>query len=119
VAAGVNIVNDGEISKHGLFIGYIRDRMTGFEELSVPASEYRPRNAGVFGRDSRDFRGFYAAGLGGFPVRRLVVPGQGDMLHFVGYSTKSSSAMIAKTLFSGRLHAPRTRLLSTLGVSRP
>ena len=77
VAVGVDIVNDGEISKRGLFIGYIRDRMTGFEELSVPASEYRPRNAGVFGRDNRDFPGFYAAGLGGFPVRRLVVPGQG------------------------------------------
>ena len=30
-AAGVDIVNDGEISKRGLFTGYIRDRMTGFE----------------------------------------------------------------------------------------
>ena len=77
VAAGVDIVNDGEVSKHGLFIGYIRDRMSGFEERTAPASEFRPRNAGVTGRDSRDFPGFYAAGLGGFPVRRLVVPGQG------------------------------------------
>jgi 5-methyltetrahydropteroyltriglutamate--homocysteine methyltransferase len=77
VAAGVDIVNDGEVSKRGLFIGYIRDRMTGFGERTVPADEFRPRNAGVTGRDSRDFPGFYAAGLGGFPVRRLVVPGQG------------------------------------------
>ena len=77
VAAGIDIVNDGEVSKRGLFIGYIRDRMSGFEETAVPASEFRPRNAGVTGRDSRDFPGFYAAGLGGFPVRRLVVPGQG------------------------------------------
>ncbi len=77
VAAGVDIVNDGEVSKRGLFIGYIRDRMSGFEERTVPASEFRPRNAGVTGRDSRDFPGFYAAGLGGFPGRRLVVPGQG------------------------------------------
>ena len=69
VAAGVDIVNDGEISKRGLFIGYIRDRMSGFEERTVPAGEYPPRNAGVTGRDSRDFPGFYAAGFGGFPVR--------------------------------------------------
>ena len=25
----------------------------------------------------KDFPGFYAAGLGGFPIRRLVIPGQG------------------------------------------
>src|ERR1700743_2766883 len=77
VRVGVDIVNDGEISKRGLFIGYIRDRMSGFAERSVPAEEFRPRNAGVFGRDSRDFPAFYAAGLGGFPVRSLVIPGQG------------------------------------------
>ena len=40
-AAGVDIVNDGEISKRGLFIGYIRDRMTGFE-AEVPAGTARP-----------------------------------------------------------------------------
>jgi 5-methyltetrahydropteroyltriglutamate--homocysteine methyltransferase len=78
VAAGVDIVNDGEISKRGLFIGYIRDRMTGYEERTVPAREYRPRNAGVTGRDSRDFPGFYAAGFGGFPGRRLTRPAQDD-----------------------------------------
>jgi 5-methyltetrahydropteroyltriglutamate--homocysteine methyltransferase len=46
VAAGLDIVNDGEIAKRGLFIGYIRDRMAGFAEVSVPAGEFRPRNAG-------------------------------------------------------------------------
>jgi 5-methyltetrahydropteroyltriglutamate--homocysteine methyltransferase len=80
VAAGVDIVNDGEVSKRGLFIGYIRDRMSGFEEKTVPAGEFRPRNAGVTGRDSRDFPGFYAAGFGGFPVRTpalpVAIPGQ-------------------------------------------
>jgi 5-methyltetrahydropteroyltriglutamate--homocysteine methyltransferase len=74
VAAGVDIVGDGEISKHGLFIGYIRDRMSGFEEVAVPAAEFRPPNAGVFGRDQRDFPGFYAAGHGGFPGRRMTRP---------------------------------------------
>jgi 5-methyltetrahydropteroyltriglutamate--homocysteine methyltransferase len=71
VAAGVDIVNDGEISKRGLFLGYIRDRMTGFTEVKVPVREFRPRNAGVFGRDRRDFPGFYAAGHGGFPGQRF------------------------------------------------
>jgi 5-methyltetrahydropteroyltriglutamate--homocysteine methyltransferase len=77
VAAGVDIVNDGEISKRGLFIGYIRDRMSGFTERTVPASEFQARNAGVFGRDRRDFPGFYAAGNGGFPGHRLDIPGEG------------------------------------------
>jgi 5-methyltetrahydropteroyltriglutamate--homocysteine methyltransferase len=76
VAAGIDIVNDGEISKRGLFIGYIRDRMSGFEERTVPAAEFRPRNAGVFGRDKRDFPGFYATGHGGFPGRPPALPGQ-------------------------------------------
>jgi 5-methyltetrahydropteroyltriglutamate--homocysteine methyltransferase len=66
VAAGVDVVNDGEISKRGLFTGYIRDRMTGFEQRTLEPGENRPPNAGVTGRDRRDFPGFYAAGLGGF-----------------------------------------------------
>jgi 5-methyltetrahydropteroyltriglutamate--homocysteine methyltransferase len=68
-ASGVDVVNDGEISKRGLFIGYIRDRMAGFEEVTVEPGQLRPRNAGVTGRDRRDFPGFYAAGLGGFGGR--------------------------------------------------
>lgn len=51
--------------------------MTGFAERTVPSAEFRPRTAGVFGRDSRDFPGFYAAGSGGFPVRRVAAPGRG------------------------------------------
>ena len=69
VAAGIDVVNDGEISKRGLFIGYIRDRMAGFEEIPVRPGQFRPGNAGVTGRDRRDFPGFYAAGLGGFGGR--------------------------------------------------
>ncbi|SRR5216683_2325408 len=66
VAVGVDVVNDGEISKRGLFIGYVRDRMTGFEERSFAAGQYSPPSAGVNGRDRRGFPGFHAAGLGGF-----------------------------------------------------
>ena len=65
-AAGIDVLNDGEISKRGLFTGYVRDRMAGFEEVTFAPGESRPPNAGVTGRDRRDFPGFYAAGLGGF-----------------------------------------------------
>jgi len=64
-AAGLDVVNDGEISKRGLFTGYIRDRMSGFEQRQAKPG-LQPANAGVTGRDRRDFPGFYAAGLGGF-----------------------------------------------------
>jgi 5-methyltetrahydropteroyltriglutamate--homocysteine methyltransferase len=50
VAAGVDIVNDGEISKRGLFTGYTRDRMSGFAEESERLREHPPANAGVTGR---------------------------------------------------------------------
>jgi 5-methyltetrahydropteroyltriglutamate--homocysteine methyltransferase len=80
VAAGVDVVNDGEISKRGLFTGYIRDRMTGFEQLVVTPGEYEPLNAGVTGRDRRDFPGFYAAGLGGFGARPAALAQQ-DAAH--------------------------------------
>ena len=69
VAAGVDVVNDGEISKRGIFIGYLRDRMAGFEAVPVKPGQFGAQNAGVTGRDRRDFPGFYAAGLGGFGGR--------------------------------------------------
>ena len=79
VAAGVDIVNDGEISKRGLFIGYIRDRMTGFSRVAVPTAEFRPRHAPVWGRDLRDFPGFYAEGHGGFgSLSRAAEPYAGE-----------------------------------------
>jgi len=81
-AAGLDVVNDGEISKRGLFIGYIRDRMAGFEEAAVEPGRSRPRNAGVTGRDRRDFPGFYAAGLGGFGGRPAATA-QSDAAHSV------------------------------------
>jgi len=79
-AAGIDVVNDGEISKRGLFIGYIRDRMAGFEEAAVEPGRSRPPNAGVTGRDRRDFPGFYAAGLGGFGGRPAATA-QSDAAH--------------------------------------
>jgi 5-methyltetrahydropteroyltriglutamate--homocysteine methyltransferase len=60
----IDVVNDGEFSKRGGFLGYVRERMTGFEER--PELAKQARDAGVTGRDQRDFPGFYAAGLGMF-----------------------------------------------------
>ena len=74
VSAGVDIVNDGEVCKRGLFIGYVRDRMAGFEARSFPAGTYQPPDAGVTGRDRRDFPGFFAAGLGGFRFGAAAAP---------------------------------------------
>jgi 5-methyltetrahydropteroyltriglutamate--homocysteine methyltransferase len=74
VSAGVDVVNDGEISKRGLFIGYVRDRMAGFEDRRFPPGAYTPPDAGVQGRDRRDFPGFFAAGLGGFQFGAAVTP---------------------------------------------
>jgi 5-methyltetrahydropteroyltriglutamate--homocysteine methyltransferase len=74
VSAGVDVVNDGEISKRGLFIGYIRDRMAGFEGRRFPPGAYTPPDAGVQGRDRRDFPGFFATGLGGFQFGAAVTP---------------------------------------------
>src|ERR1700759_2692186 len=74
VTAGVDVVNDGEISKRGLFIGYIRDRMGGVEARRFPPGAYTPPNAGAQGRDHRDFPGFFAAGLGGFQFGAAVTP---------------------------------------------
>jgi 5-methyltetrahydropteroyltriglutamate--homocysteine methyltransferase len=61
---GIDVVNDGEFSKRGGFLGYVRERMTGFEARPDLAGQHR--DAGVIGRDKRDFPGFYAAGLGMF-----------------------------------------------------
>jgi len=74
VSAGVDIVNDGEVSKRGLFIGYVRDRMAGLQARSFPAGTYQPPDAGVTGRDRRDFPGFFAAGLGGFRFGAAAAP---------------------------------------------
>ncbi|MBO0747042.1 MAG: cobalamin-independent methionine synthase II family protein [Acidimicrobiaceae bacterium] len=70
---GIDIVNDGEIPKRGSFLSYMRTRITGFEARPELAKLHR--DAGVTGRDRRDFPGFYAAGLGMFnPGRRPANP---------------------------------------------
>jgi 5-methyltetrahydropteroyltriglutamate--homocysteine methyltransferase len=62
VERGLDVVNDGEISKVGGFSGYIRERMSGIEQH--PWRGERPRRAPVNGRDRRDFPLFYESGRG-------------------------------------------------------
>ena len=71
---GIDVVNDGELSKRGGFSGYARERLGGLEQKPVTGG---PMN--VSGRDARDFPGFYAAGLGGFGPRRARIPGSATM----------------------------------------
>jgi 5-methyltetrahydropteroyltriglutamate--homocysteine methyltransferase len=71
VACGVDIVNDGEISKRAGFSSYAKERLGGFEErLSDDARMLR----NVTARDRLQFPGTFAKGLGGFnrPTSKLV-----------------------------------------------
>jgi 5-methyltetrahydropteroyltriglutamate--homocysteine methyltransferase len=61
VEAGIDVINDGELSKAAGFSSYMRERMTGIEQYELqPGESARTPNK----RDQRDFPGFYAAGLG-------------------------------------------------------
>lgn len=62
VERGIDVANDGEISKVGGFSGYIRERMHGIEHH--PWSREAPTRAPVNGRDRRDFPLFYQSGRG-------------------------------------------------------
>src|SRR5580700_9759079 len=56
VASGIDIVNDGELSKFN-FTDYVRDRIAGYEER---ANSGRRRLA-IIARDERKFAGYFAA----------------------------------------------------------
>ncbi|HEX6511798.1 MAG TPA: cobalamin-independent methionine synthase II family protein [Chloroflexota bacterium] len=64
---GIDIVNDGELSKIGGFSNYAGERLSGLQQRT---SDIPPMN--VSGRDRLDFPGFYAAGLGGFGAARRI-----------------------------------------------
>ena len=64
IETGIDIVNDGELSKSN-FTNYIRDRLSGLEERHFePGEGPPPRN--ISERDRHDFPKYYAAGFGGF-----------------------------------------------------
>jgi 5-methyltetrahydropteroyltriglutamate--homocysteine methyltransferase len=64
---GIDVVNDGELSKIGGFSNYVQDRLGGLEQRT---SDLPPMN--VSARDRLEFPGFYAAGLGGFGASRRI-----------------------------------------------
>jgi 5-methyltetrahydropteroyltriglutamate--homocysteine methyltransferase len=71
VACGVDIVNDGEISKRAGFSSYAKERLSGFvERPEVDARNLR----NVTARDRQLFPGTFAKGIGGFnrPTPQLV-----------------------------------------------
>jgi len=62
---GIDVLNDGELSKRGGFSGYVKHRLAGIEERPYRAGESPPPHD-VTARDRRDFPGAFAAGVGPF-----------------------------------------------------
>jgi 5-methyltetrahydropteroyltriglutamate--homocysteine methyltransferase len=67
VAVGIDIVNDGELSKSN-FTNYVRDRLGGTAPTNSTAGQLPPRN--INARDLREFPEFFASGGGGFGRNR-------------------------------------------------
>src|SRR5216683_2085234 len=67
VDVGIDIVNDGELSKSN-FTNYVRDRLGGIAPADSTASRLPPRN--INARDLREFPEFFASGGGGFGRNR-------------------------------------------------
>lgn len=67
VAAGVDVVNDGEQSKSS-YATYVKDRLTGFERVDNPAGAWR------LPRDIADFPGYDSARRQGSGVATAVRP---------------------------------------------
>lgn len=68
VDVGIDIVNDGELSKSN-FTNYVRDRLGGIQAADeVQSRELPPRN--INARDAREFPQFFASGGGGFGRNR-------------------------------------------------
>jgi len=67
VEVGIDIVNDGELSKSN-FTNYVRDRLAGISPADSTAAQLPPRN--INARDLREFPEFFATGGGGFGRNR-------------------------------------------------
>ena len=58
---GIDFVSDGEFGKTQTWAWYIRDRLGGFEERPMPASDLvGPKDPSRLGEDRRLFADFYA-----------------------------------------------------------
>src|SRR5437762_13572452 len=67
VDAGIDIVNDGELSKSN-FTNYVRDRLGGIAPADSNAGELPPRN--INARDLREFPESFGSACGGFAPNR-------------------------------------------------
>src|SRR5919202_110837 len=74
VEVGIDIVNDGELSKSN-FTNYVRDRLGGIEPADSTASQLPPRN--INARDLREFPEFFATGGGGRRREPHLIPQAG------------------------------------------
>src|SRR6266571_3014653 len=70
VEVGIDIVNDGELSKSN-FTNYVRDRLGGIAPAESRGS-LPPRN--INARDLREFPEFFRSGGGGFGRNRSGAP---------------------------------------------
>ena len=71
VEVGIDIVNDGELSKSN-FTNYVRDRLAGITAADSTADQLPPRN--INARDLREFPEFFGSGGGWI---RAQPPGRG------------------------------------------
>src|SRR5919202_6977169 len=70
--AGIDMVNDGELSKSN-FTSYARDRLAGLEPLA--SNPGKPPAHDINARDRREFPEFFATGGGGFGRGRSSIGG--------------------------------------------
>jgi 5-methyltetrahydropteroyltriglutamate--homocysteine methyltransferase len=82
-AAGLDIINDGELSKRS-FSTYARERLSGFEERPLSADE---RPSMISGRDMPEFAEYFASrgGFGGASANARQVFCTGP-LRYVGHA---------------------------------
>jgi 5-methyltetrahydropteroyltriglutamate--homocysteine methyltransferase len=71
VEVGIDIVNDGELSKSN-FTNYVRDRLAGIAPADSTEGQLPPRN--INARDLREFPEFFGSGGGGFGRNRPGAP---------------------------------------------
>src|SRR5437879_1436506 len=60
IAAGIDVVNDGELSKTS-FSNYIRERFSGLETRALTPEERGPSRQ-IYGRDEKDFPEYFVGG---------------------------------------------------------
>jgi hypothetical protein len=85
VALGIDIVNDGELSK-GNWLGYLNARLSGFEQRpAVPGPSFLSQ-----GKDCEEFSGYYSEAM------RL-----GTMFYSSGYQHASPSSSPTKMVCTG------------------